>query len=88
MNKPFTTETLNELIDTVKTATSQPYRYILTPNQWIYLLKRTPECFRWNNQGELIYGGCKVEILMTLSDSGEKFLAMADKIIPKENRNV
>ena len=87
MNEPFTQKALEELVNSVKMATSQNYSLIFTPKVWLRELKRNPQYFSRNDRGELLYSGYKVEIIITSSDTVNSFWYMADKIIPKENNN-
>jgi hypothetical protein len=87
MNEHFTQKALEELVNSVKMATSHNYRLIFTPNVWLRELKRNPQYFSRNDRGELLYSGYKVETIITSSDTGHRFWYMADKIIPKESNN-
>ena len=87
MNDAMTPEKLQKLIDRIGTYRPRNDNWISTPAMWTYELQHNPQNFRRNENNELIWLGYKVETIMTFNGAEEKFWALADKIIPKENSN-
>lgn len=87
MNDALTSEILQEYIDRMATYRPRNDIWISTPAWWTWELKHNPQNFYRNDNGELMWLGCRVITSMTLSGAEDKFWALADKIIPKENRN-
>ena len=85
MNDELTLEMLQEYIDRIGTYCPRNDSWVATSALWTYELNHNPQNFRRNDDGELIWLGYKVVTYMTLSGAEDKFWALADKIIPKEN---
>lgn len=77
-------EDLDALVRLVETESCCQVSAFYPSNTWEYELKHHPEHFRRNDDGELLWLGVKVVVI----GDDKNFLALADKIIPEENRNV
>lgn len=76
-----TYEALIKAIDQIQISTPKQLGAFFTSHVWKYELKQHPERFYRNEDGDLVWLGAKVVVI----GDDKSFLALADKIISKEN---
>lgn len=76
-----TYEALIKAIDQIQISTPKQLGAFFTSQAWKHELKQYPERFYRNENGDLMWLGAKVVVV----GDDKSFLALADKIISKEN---